>query len=594
MPAFRAAVHRRTGEKGLGQLPRLLFLSILGLLAFQACSRSSQPAAARDAELMRFDRLRGDYRMDDGRVLYFGRFGPRPLFYQDGDVVTFIRPLSGTRYEVEGGGVVEFQTDASGQGTAVSLMRRGVPESTGRRVQLYRKEEVRFSNGEARLSGTLLVPHGRGPFPAVVFIHGSGKVRRENLENFADRFAREGIASLVYDKRERYSETVGRRSYDDLAGDALAAVELLKGRSEIAPGLIGVWGISEGGWVGPLAASRSPDVAFVIPVSASGVIPLRQEVWLEENNLRHGGVSGKVVDTVVKAWKLVADAGRLPLPKGFRENIYLLSDAHYDPVPTLQRVKQPVLAIYGAVDKVVPPAESARIIASILDGAGHSGYTIRFFAHADHSLLLSRDGYGFPSQHEVRFAPGYIDEMIRWVKALAAGNAQRGEGIVGELPVQERPTRDVLSVSWYGSAWVQCSLLLLFLIAFAVCLVTSRHRDLGRKPGMPRWLSRLTRALSILRLVVLLGFFAFLVAVLLFAGKGLDQVGGRPVPWIVLEALATLTAALTVALLGSMILMPGKGRLGRSERARLGTLAVTAVLFLPWMLYWNLLPVGSG
>src|SRR5690606_8962646 len=108
-------------------------------------------------------------------------------------------------------------------------------------------------------------------------------------------FSAHGIATLMYDKRtEGYSATgIGEqsRSFSLLADDVLAAVQALRSDQIIHPNKIGLWGLSEGAWVAPLAASKSSDVAFVVAVSASGVPPIQQTAWALENLLRHQGVT---------------------------------------------------------------------------------------------------------------------------------------------------------------------------------------------------------------------------------------------------------------------------------------------------------------
>ncbi len=86
-------------------------------------------------------------------------------------------------------------------------------------------------------------------------------------------FAEHGVAALAYDKRGVNESTrdFRRVAFTDLAPDGLAAVAVLRARADIDPGRIGVWGLSQGGWLGPLAASQSKDVAFVIAVSGPGV-----------------------------------------------------------------------------------------------------------------------------------------------------------------------------------------------------------------------------------------------------------------------------------------------------------------------------------
>jgi uncharacterized protein len=117
-----------------------------------------------------------------------------------------------------------------------------------------------------------------------VLLHGSGLALRDSLRPHAEAFARLGIATLIYDKRtEGYSQL--ERSYALLADDAVAAVSALREDPGIETSAVGLWGLSEGGWVAPIAASGSADVAFVVTVGASGVPPLQQTGWAIENNL---------------------------------------------------------------------------------------------------------------------------------------------------------------------------------------------------------------------------------------------------------------------------------------------------------------------
>jgi len=161
--------------------------------------------------------------------------------------------------------------------------------SSGHDSRRVRELEVAFRSGNVTLAGTLFVPKVDGPHPGVVLFHGSGPQSRDS---FTGRwFAEQGVAALAYDKRG-----VGKSSGDfrtvpftDLVDDGLAGLAFLKARSDIDPKHIGVWGLSQGGWLGPLAASRSKDVAFVIAFSGPGVSPGEQMIFYDGNLLRDGG-----------------------------------------------------------------------------------------------------------------------------------------------------------------------------------------------------------------------------------------------------------------------------------------------------------------
>ncbi|MGH9464530.1 MAG: alpha/beta hydrolase family protein, partial [Thermoanaerobaculia bacterium] len=144
----------------------------------------------------------------------------------------------------------------------------------------YRAEEVRVRTGEVELAGTLTLPAGSGPFPAIVLLSGSGAQDRDGailghrpLAVLADALARRGVAALRCDDRGvgGSAGSLGAATTEVLAGDALAAVDFLSARSDIGAGRVGLLGHSEGGLVASLAASRRPEVAFVVLLATPGV-----------------------------------------------------------------------------------------------------------------------------------------------------------------------------------------------------------------------------------------------------------------------------------------------------------------------------------
>jgi hypothetical protein len=140
-----------------------------------------------------------------------------------------------------------------------------------------------FDNGEVRLSGSLLLPGGKGPFPAAVLIQGSGAEPQNASRFMAEVFVQHGIAALIYDKRGvgGSSGDWQTSSFEDLAGDAAAGVKYLLTQPEISKAHVGLMGSSQGGWIAPMAALLSPNVSFVIVKSAAGVTPEQEE--LREN-----------------------------------------------------------------------------------------------------------------------------------------------------------------------------------------------------------------------------------------------------------------------------------------------------------------------
>ena len=150
-----------------------------------------------------------------------------------------------------------------------------------------RQEEVTFKNGDVTLAGTLVIPDSKGKRPAIVFTHGSGPQLREVMWGLGYLFAARGFVVLSYDKRGVGKSTGnwGEASFEDLADDAVAAARFLQARTDIAANQIGFWGLSQGGWIAPLAASRFPDAAFAIALSGGGLSPAETELFDSEYEL---------------------------------------------------------------------------------------------------------------------------------------------------------------------------------------------------------------------------------------------------------------------------------------------------------------------
>jgi pimeloyl-ACP methyl ester carboxylesterase len=316
------------------------------------------------------------------------------------------------------------------------------------------EEAVHFASGDVTLAGTLILPEGSQPHPAVVLFHGSGPQTRDLFT--ARWFAAQGIAALAYDKRG-----VGESSGDfrkvpfmDLSDDGLAAIKYLKSREErkepkeIDAKRIGVWGLSQGGWLGPLAASRSADIAFVIAVSGPGVSPGEQMIVYYANELREQGVPERDVreaSTVrrdiwaymanglgyekVKAemnqarskpWYKRAKAqqddsfGPLPAPAELnkpvgRSLLWFKQEAIYDPVPALHALRVPALFLFGDHDQLIPVDESVAIIQRVLAEDQHHDFTIRVFPNVDHGMQLATgDAMGETD-------PQYLKTMHDWL-----------------------------------------------------------------------------------------------------------------------------------------------------------------------------------
>lgn len=303
----------------------------------------------------------------------------------------------------------------------------------------FRQEEVSFSNGSVTLSGTLLLPLTKAPYPAVVFLHGAGAEGRFGSRFLAEYFTRQGIATLIYDKRGVGKSTGDwkQSTFDDLAGDAIAGISFLQQRKEINARKIGIYGHSQGGMIAPLIASRSKDVAFVIS-GAGSAVPLHEaEVNSITNQVRAKGISGNDLAEATVFIKLLVEVLRTgqgweqfdaatekarnekwyPMlhvpPKDNWFWSYYKRIADYNAADYWQQVKVPVLVIYGERDMYVPIAQSISSIDRALNKAGNDDYTIIMLPRASHAFNIeSEPGQAFEWWH---MASGFPDLLTAWI-----------------------------------------------------------------------------------------------------------------------------------------------------------------------------------
>jgi uncharacterized protein len=263
-------------------------------------------------------------------------------------------------------------------------------------VESGRSDAVLVRSGDDVLSGTLTRPPGPGPFPAVVLISGSGAQDRDAAVDgyrpfrvLADALTAAGFAVLRTDDRGVGGSggSYDGSSYDDLASDVLAEVAYLADRPDIDPARIGLLGHSEGGYLAPLAVSRSQDmVAFVVLLSAPAV-------------------SGA---------DLVADRG-LPVDR-HDAGPRLRSFLDYDPRPALAALPVPVLAVYGDRDVQVPPEQSVPVLTALL--AGKPDTTVDVLPGLDHSL---RSADGYDDAPDAAIAPRALDLVTGWMEERFGG-----------------------------------------------------------------------------------------------------------------------------------------------------------------------------
>lgn len=333
----------------------------------------------------------------------------------------------------------------------------------------YKAEEVSYENTAAKvkLGGTLTIPPGKGPFPAVLLITGSGQQDRdESLLGhkpflvLADSLTRRGLAVLRVDDRGVNKSTGDflKSTTFDFADDTQAGVEYLKTRKEIDAKRIGLIGHSEGGIIAPIVASKTKDVAFIVLMAGTGLTG--EEIIHMQGNMiaKSMGAQKKDLDRADelrrKMYALIkSEKPSQELVKKL-EDLYTVETAKlseqekkemektgggaaqraqfatfaypwfktfliHDPRPVLAQVKCPVLAINGELDLQVPCKENLEAIRDALEKAGHKDHTIKSFPKLNH--LFQTCTTGAPTEYgkiEETINPEVLKTMGDWILAL--------------------------------------------------------------------------------------------------------------------------------------------------------------------------------
>ncbi len=320
----------------------------------------------------------------------------------------------------------------------------------------YREQAVAFDDAAShvRLAGTLTLPPGDGPFPAVVLVAGSGPNTRDEpifghqiFLVLADHLTRQGIAVLRYDKRGTGESTgdYAKATTLDFAADVEAGMAFLRSRKDIDPRHVGLIGHSEGGLIVPIVAARDPQTAFIIMMAGPGVDGA--DVWMEQLRLilKAAGVPDAQIAlasaqrreqiAIIRAEKDPEKAAaRLralappELPKAavdaaiaqvntdwFREFF------DYDPAPTLRQVHCPVLALDGAKDLQVPAAQNLPAIRAAL--ANNPDAEVEELPGLNHLFQTANTGgIAEYAQIEQTIAPLVMDTITDWILKHVGGH----------------------------------------------------------------------------------------------------------------------------------------------------------------------------
>ena len=319
----------------------------------------------------------------------------------------------------------------------------------------YRAEEVTFTNKKEgnTLAGTLTIPEGDGPFPAVVLVSGSGQQNRdEELMNhrpfwvIADYLSRRGVAVLRYDDRGMGGSTgeVLNATSMDFSYDAEAAFDFLRNRKEINASQVGILGHSEGGIINFMVAARRPEVAFLVSLAGPSVKGI--EVLKEQQKaiLRASGMTEEAVqfnsNTNAQMFDIIeasssreeADSLLRQLVKGWGYNEELTEQTvsqmtmpwmyyflKYDPTEAIVKTNCPALLLNGSKDLQVIASQNLPGYEKIIAEHGKTNLILRELPGLNH--LFQHCETGSPNEYfeiEETISPEVLEHIVGFLKEV--------------------------------------------------------------------------------------------------------------------------------------------------------------------------------
>ena len=294
----------------------------------------------------------------------------------------------------------------------------------------FAERDVSIGSDPWKLSGTLAMPKGAGPFPAIVLVHGPGPNDRDEtlysnriFKDLAEGLASQGIAVLRYDKRTKvYGEKMADLDYtveQETVADAVQALALLRSQPGIDPGHVALLGHSLGGYLAPRIAARDSKLAGIVLLAANAR-PI-EDVTLDQFTYvaKLGGASAPEIQKrlellkgeVSKVKSLVPGKQNPPVVMGLR-SAYLLDLKGYDAPGSIKRTGLPVLVLQGERDFQVTMADFGLWKATL----GATG-TYKAYPALNH-LFISSDQKSTPAEYRVpgNVAPEVITDIAAWIK----------------------------------------------------------------------------------------------------------------------------------------------------------------------------------
>ena len=301
----------------------------------------------------------------------------------------------------------------------------------------FDEREVRIGKGIWCLPGTLSLPKGPGPFPAVILVHGSGPNDRDEtigpnkpFRDLAHGLASRGVAVLRYEKRTKHHPVMMTLSASSITvkeetiDDAVAAVETLASQAAIDPKRIFVLGHSLGGMLIPRIGKTAPKVAGFISLAGS-TRPL-EDLILEQTRYILSSAGSPTEDgqkkiketerqvAKVKCPKLSDDTPRAELPLGIPTK-YWLDLRGYDPAAAAKELPKPLLILQGQRDYQVTMEDFAGWKKTL---GSRKDVTFVSYPRLNH-LFIEGEGKSTPAEYSIpgNVAKVVVEDIVKWIES---------------------------------------------------------------------------------------------------------------------------------------------------------------------------------